>query len=230
MSKISGITTLSFDVDGTLVDFDKVMHESLQITLDELAKSAPDAAAYLDIPTMIEIRNKVSEELKHSATIEEIRLEAFKRTLAIAGKPDDKLASHLTELYMKHRYGDIEIFPDVLPAVYSLKDKYTLGVITNGNSYPEKCGLDGIFYFGVFSQEHGVEKPDLKLFRVGLEKAGCSPDRFLHVGDSLSNDIEPANRMGIRCVWLNRNHQENISGIKVDHEIVSLAELVDLLE
>ena len=231
MNKITGIKAVSFDGDGTLWDFEKVMRHSLHHVLRELKKLDPNAANMLDIEKMIKIRNRVANELKGRVTnLEDIRLEAFRRTLEDIGRPNDALAFHLNQVYLKHRFEDIKLFNDVLPTLRTLRTKYTLGLLSNGNSYPERCGLEGIFQFVVFSQDYGVEKPNQKLFQIGVEKAGCSKQELLHVGDSLQDDIMGANNAGIKCIWLNRKQVKNDLNIKVDYEIYSLLELLELLE
>ena len=230
MKKISGIKTISFDGDQTLWDFQKVMRHSLQHTLRELEKVEPRAATILDIDRMIEIRNRVADELKGQViNLEAVRLEAFRQTLIEIGRPDDTLASQLNRVYLKHRFEDIELYPDVLPALRKLKETYTLGLFSNGNTYPERCGLEGIFQFVVFSQDYGVEKPDPKLFQIAIEQAGCLKQQLLHVGDSLHSDILGATNAGIKCAWLNRDLIENDTEIKVEYEIHSLTELFDIL-
>ena len=119
---------------------------------------------------------------------------------------------------------------DVLPALETFRHRYTLGLVSNGNSYPERCGLDGVFRFVVFSQDHGVEKPDPEIFRIALQQAKCSPEQLLHVGDSLQNDVVGAAGTGIRGVWLNRNSLSNDTGVIPDYEIESLQELMYILK
>ena len=230
MGKITGIKAVSFDADGTLWDFNKVMRLSLQRSLQELGEINPSAATMLNVDKMIEIRERVAEEMaggmpKH----EQIRLEAFRRTLREIGRPDDALAGHLTEVYLRHRFGDIEPYEDALPALRALGKRYKLGILSNGNSYPERCGLGVVFQFAVFSQDHGVEKPDLRIFRIALEKAGCSKDELLHVGDSLESDVKGTFEAGVRNVWLNRFGLENDTEIKADYELSSLLELLEIL-
>ena len=230
MNKITGIEAISFDADGTLWDFEKVMRHSLHHVLKELKKIDRNAAEMLDIERMIKIRNRVADELKGRVTnLEEIRFEAFRKTLEDIGSPNDALASHLNQIYLEHRFEDIELFNDVLPALKALRLKYTLGILSNGNSYPERCGLEGIFQFVVFAQDYGIEKPNSKLFEIAVEKAGCSKQQLLHVGDSLRNDVMGAINAGIKCVWLNRNRVKNTLSIKVDYELSSLLELLDSL-
>lgn len=230
MKEIRGIKAISFDADGTLWDFEKVMRHSLFYVLRELDKIDSPAADMLDIEKMIEIRNSVAEELKGKTTnLERVRLEAFKRTLGYVGRPNDSLAAHLNDVYLRHRFEDIELFDDVLPTLNVLKEKYTLGILSNGNSYPERCGLKGIFQFIVFSQDCGVEKPDPRIFQIALEKTRCSRQEFFHVGDSLETDIRGANDSGIRCAWINRRRLKNNTNIRTEYEISSLLELLEIL-
>ena len=111
----------------------------------------------------------------------------------------------------------------------ALRHRYAVGLISNGNTLPERCGLDGVFQFVVFSQHRGVEKPDPRIFVIALEQAGCVAEEFLHVGDSLENDVKGATDAGIRSVWLNRNRAEKGSCIEAQYEISSLAELLEVL-
>ena len=116
------ITTISFDGDGTLWDFEKVMRLSLGHALAELRHLVPDVPETLTIETMITLRTQVSEELRGKvANLEAIRLAAFQRTLLHIGTTDDELATHLNAVYLRHRYEDIEVFDDVLPALDSLQ-------------------------------------------------------------------------------------------------------------
>lgn len=230
MIQLSAITTISFDGDGTLWDFEKVMRHSLHYALEELRRLAPgDSSESLTIEEMIRIRNTAAEELKGKVTnLEQVRFKAFQRTLEHIGIPDDALARHLNAIYLKHRFEDIELYSDVLPAFDALARRFKIGLLSNGNSYPERCGLAGRFSFVVFSQDYGFEKPDPRIFEVALEQAGCSRDELLHVGDSLVNDVYGAKNAGIKSVWLNREGVQNEAGIEPDVEISTLEELLIL--
>jgi len=230
VSNMGTVKAISFDGDGTLWDFEKVMRQSLQHVLVELEQMDPQAAAMLSIGRMVEIRNGVATELKGRVTnLEAIRLEAFRRTLDIIGKPNDVLANHLNAVYLKHRFEDIQLFDDVLPVLKTLRERYTIGLLSNGNSYPDRIGLTGIFRFVVFSEDYGIEKPDPRIFQIAVEKAGCSKDQLLHVGDSVANDVGGARSAGIKCVWLNRARTANTLGVTADFEIRSLWELLSFV-
>jgi len=226
------VRVLSFDGDMTLWDFQKLMRHSLGHALEELRWRVPtQEAADLTIDRMIEIRNATAAELKGKVVnLEEIRYQAFRQTIAAIGHPDDDLARDLNALYLKHRFEDIELYPDVLPAFAALRPKFRIGLLSNGNSYPDRCGLQDHFRFTIFSQEVGIEKPDEGIFLATCKQAGCTPQELLHVGDSLEADVAGANAVGAISVWLNRDGGENHTDIAPDYEIRSLDELPRLLQ
>ena len=215
----------------TLWDFQQVMRHSLKKALLALRRLVPSQRALsLSVDEMIDIRNQVEEEVKGEFwNHEEIRLLAFERTLEILGSPDRAMAAHLNDIYLKHRFEDIELFPDVEPTLDQLAAHFKLGLLSNGNSYPERCGLEGRFAFVIFSQDVQVRKPDRRVFEIAARKAGCRLDELLHVGDSLENDVAGARDAGARTVWLNREGMVNDTEIRADHEIGTLAELPALV-
>lgn len=225
------ITTISFDADGTLWDFEGVMRHALGCALAELRRLVPAVPDSLSIETLIAIRNQVAEKEKsRGLTHEAIRLEAFKQTLRSIKSPDEDLASHLSALYLKHRFEDILLFDDVLPTLDALRGNYTMGLLSNGNTYPERCGLAGYFQFAVFAQDHGIQKPDPLLFQIAIERAGCAKRQLLHVGDSFRNDVIGAKQAGIKSVWLNRRCEDKEMKEQPDFEISSLTEMIEVLE
>lgn len=225
------ISAISFDGDMTLWDFQKVMRHALKKTLAELRRLVPTQdAAQLTVENMIAIRNQVEKD-EHGRiwNMEELRLLAFERTLESLGRPDRDLAARLNNLYLKHRFEDIELYPDVIPVLDQLAPHFKLGLLSNGNSYPDRCGLEGRFTFVVFSQDVRVRKPDRRIFEIAAREAGCPLDELLHVGDSYENDVLGAHGAGAKTVWLNREGMESNAGIRADAEITSLTDLPGIL-
>src|SRR6516225_10150213 len=230
--RISQLRAISFDGDMTLWNFEKVMRHSLGGALTELRARLPEGkCADLTVDRMIEIRNAVAEERKgERIALESIRLEAFRRTIEMVGGNNHELAAELNSIYLKHRFANIELYPDVLPLLDSIAGRYVLGLISNGNGYPERCGLQGRFAFVILAQNVRVEKPDPAIFQQACREACCSPEQLMHIGDSLAADVEGARRAGAVSVWLNRDRIPNHTDIRPDHEIHSLIELEDFLK
>jgi FMN hydrolase / 5-amino-6-(5-phospho-D-ribitylamino)uracil phosphatase len=120
----------------TLWDFEKVMRTSLTHALEEMRQRLPAGSCLdLTVDRMIEIRNTVAEELKGKRiALDAIRLEAFRRTLRMVGSNDHELAAHLNSIYLKNRFAYIELYPDVLPTLDSVADRYVLGLVSNGTA------------------------------------------------------------------------------------------------
>jgi FMN hydrolase / 5-amino-6-(5-phospho-D-ribitylamino)uracil phosphatase len=230
-AKLSEIRAISFDGDMTLWDFQAVMRHSLGCALTTLrARVTGPAAKAMTIERMIAIRNEVAYELEGCAVkLEEIRLQAFVRTLAAVGTDDLGLAEELNTVYRAHRFEDIELYADVIPVLDKLGPLYVLGLLSNGNGYPERCGLPGRFAFVVFAQDVGVAKPNPAIFYAACRQAGCAPCELLHIGDSLESDVQGANGVGATSVWLNRDGVLNTTAIPPDYEIRSLSEVLGIL-
>ncbi len=230
--RMTGIKSVCFDLDGTLYDFIKVMKHSLRITLVELVRRIPECGEKLTIDKMIQIRNHTAQELKGKTTnLEEVRLESFRRTLNYCGADDDEFAEQLNQLYLKHRFEDMVLFDDALPTLEGLKGRYTLSIVSNGNSYPRKLGLEDYFQFIILAQDVGIEKPDPGIFHLAVEKAGCLLDEFLYVGDSQGDDIVGSRKAGVKIAWFNRANAQLRSNIpRPDYEIDKLSMLLKILD
>lgn len=197
----------------------------------ELQRQVPTQRVLgLTVDEMVVIRNQFAGEVKGKIwNLEEIRLRAFERTLEYVGCPDKELAMHLNAIYRKHRFEDVELYPDVISTFDVLSPQFKLGLLSNGNTYPEHCGLEGHFAFVVFSQDVQIEKPDRKIFEITAQRAGCELAEMLHVGDSLENDVAGARNAGVHSVWLNREGEPNHTETRPDYEVASLAEIPEIL-
>jgi putative hydrolase of the HAD superfamily len=102
-----------------------------------------------------------------------------------------------------------KVFDDTLPALAVLEESgYRLGLISNFEGWLENILLEQelgeSFEVRVISGLEGVEKPDPAIYRLALDRAGVDPARAVHVGDSVSMDVEPATAVGIKAVLLDR--------------------------
>jgi FMN hydrolase / 5-amino-6-(5-phospho-D-ribitylamino)uracil phosphatase len=228
---LAGLTTLLFDADGTLWDFEGAMRHALACALAELERLYPADRGRLTVDALIAIRERVAADVQGRPwRHEEIRLEAFRRTLATLGHPGEALARDITAVFMRHRFADIALYDDVLPALDALQERYALGLLTNGNTAPERCGLPGRFRFVILSQDHALQKPDQRLFALAIERAGCRPQQMVNIGDSLGKDVRGAQQAGLPAIWLNRGQKPNPTGIVPDAEIAGLGGLLAILQ
>ena len=225
------IKAISFDADDTLWDFQSAMKSALTSTLAQIRSIAPNAATeQLTVEKMADIREQVASELGEGVVSnEQIRYEALVRTLEYVGAPSQTVAAQLLRSYTEARFAHTTPYPDVAPALKTLKRRYRIGIVSNGNSYPERCGLPDTFDFTIFAHDCGFHKPDRRIFELALSKTGCQPHEVLHVGDSLESDVLGAQNCGLRTAWLNRQAVPNHTGIAPDLEVPNLSALLECL-
>ena len=231
MTNLSGIKAISFDVDGTLWDFEDALRRGLEAALREVRLIDPEGTEgltvdHLDQAWVVERDRqwgKITDLVK-------LRHDAMRRAFADIDTPDNHLANRATDAYVEERNCNNVPFDDVVPGLKALHGMYTLGTLTNGSMRPERLGLEKLFDFIVMSVEHGgIEKPDPRIFDVAIREAGCEPHELLHVGDHIEYDVRGAIDAGVRSVWLNRTSEIRPTDIKPDLEVQTMTELPEAL-
>ena len=228
---LSGIKAISFDVDGTLWDFEGALRRGLDAALREVRRIDPEGTGGLTVDYLDEAW--VVERDRQQGTITDLvklRYDAMRRAFADIDTPDNGLAKRATDAYVEERNRKNVPFDDVVPGLDALHGMYTLGTLTNGSMRPARLGLEEYFEFIVMSVEHGgIEKPDPRIFEVAVREANCQPNELLHVGDHIEYDVRGANDAGVRSCWLNRTGESPTKGVKPDIEVNSMLELMDAL-
>ena len=230
---MKGLKVITFDGDGTLWDFKNAMRKSLSKIAEILKERFPEKAEKIDIDTLIRIRNEVAENTKGKfINLEEVRRRSFDETLRRLGIFTNEFSDYLSEVYFRERYRQVEIYEDTVPVIKELRKRYKVGIISNGNTYPEKIGLTrSLFDFMIYAETVGVSKPDPEIFHIAMERAGVSPQEMIHVGDSIEDDIIPATELGIKSFLIVREREkpdiknsipDNVPIIKNLHELKKL--------
>lgn len=101
------------------------------------------------------------------------------------------------------------LFEEAVETLKHLReDGYRLGIISNWEGWLptllECVGIDSLFDHIVISGMCGLEKPDIRIFTLALARGGYRPDEVIYVGDRPAHDVEPALRVGISPVLLDR--------------------------
>lgn len=124
----------------------------------------------------------------------------------------------------------LELFPDALPALRRLSDRYRLIAVTNGNARLDKIGIADYFDGFVSARTAGAAKPDPRIFAAALEAGGSPADETLHVGDHPEHDVTGARRAGLRTAWVNRRREVwPAERAAADLEVTDLAVLAGFL-
>lgn len=116
------------------------------------------------------------------------------------------------------------LFDDVKP--FFERSKLPIYVLSNDDLcyLEESMKIKGLKPAGIISAEMARAcKPDRAIFEKAMEIAGVRPDEVIHIGDSLTSDIEPAKLLGITPVYISRKKDVKIESVRV---IRSLNELL----
>lgn len=102
---------------------------------------------------------------------------------------------------------DEKPYPEAEIVLRSLCEKgYNIGIIANQllgiEKRLENWGLMKYIKVVAASAEEGVAKPDSEMFLRALKRADCLPKNAVMIGDRIDNDIEPANRLGMKTIWV----------------------------
>jgi len=168
----------------------------------------------------------------HTRTTEE--QQAFYRAfygiqLHGAGLPSDHATCEKVRELMWSRRGEWVIHEDALPAIDEMRAAgLTLGILSNtpvdATPMCARLGLAEKVHFIVSSCLVGCEKPDPRIFHVGLEAAGVAAREALHIGDQRLSDSVGAEAVGMETLLLDR------TGILADEErFAKIASLHDIL-
>ena len=86
----------------------------------------------------------------------------------------------------------------------------------------------------IASAEEGVSKPDRKIFDIALSRAKCKAENAVMIGNRVDKDIVPANRLGMKTVWVKQGFGKywNVKNQdeQADYEVNNLTSLLGLFE
>lgn len=226
------IALITFDGDDTLWDFESAMRHALEhaaqlmtswgLQIDGRAPSLDD---------LLVDRTVVGQAHRGARmTMERLRWLAFARSMARAGSPDcSDLVAVLYDQFMEIRHERVRLFDDTLAALEGLWGRYTLALITNGNTDLERLGLGRVFDLALSAQTCQVWKPDSQIFLLAARTLSIQPAHVVHVGDAQREDVAGAQAAGMRAVWINRRAVPRDVWCEPDAEIRDLSELPPLL-
>ena len=132
----------------------------------------------------------------------------YERMLGELGLEDvDGLPRTLYEEFT--RLENYALFDDVRPAIQSLEGEgLVLGIVSNFEAWLEEWfgvhELTERFPVRVISGIEGIEKPDLRIYRLALQRANVVASEAAYVGDNPEFDVHPPAELGMFPVLIDR--------------------------
>ncbi|MDE5650231.1 MAG: HAD-IA family hydrolase [Duncaniella sp.] len=215
----AGVSWVWFDLDDTLIDFHANSRAAHRILFDEcsLHRFYPTPESWIEA---YEGHNhKLWERYnRQEITQDFLRLDRFYTPLR--GKwegSDDELEAFSREMdpiYLTRLAEQKTLIPGAAELLEFLRaHNYNIGVLSNGFTSVQHAklrttGLDRLVDLTVLSDDIGINKPDIRLYRHAMERAGdTSPGHHLMIGDNPDTDIRGALDSQWRAIHLDRTSQ-----------------------
>ncbi len=225
------ITTILWDVDGTLLDFDYSMRCSLRKCFRTIGQPITEE--------MIQCYSRINDGYwkrleRGEITKAELLAGRFRDFFGEYGLTGIDEKAFLKEFQegLGNNYAFVD---DALTLVKSLQGQYRQYVVTNGVTATQmnKLKLSGLFEVmdGIFiSETIGCAKPHRAFFDHCLKQLEeKDPHRILIVGDSMTSDILGGIQAGIKTCWYNPGEKPHTYDYRADYEITVLQQLYEVL-
>ena len=220
-----------FDLDDTLWPIAPVILQAEETLFAWLREHAPRVARQFTIDSLRQARLELlARRPEFQLDLGKLRRAGLVDAFETAGEDAAKVELAMAEFFAARNA--VVPYDDVLPGLLRLKGRVLLGAITNGNADLRTIGLEHHFKAWVSAPQLGVAKPDPAIFLAGCDAVGVAPWDAVYVGDDVLLDVQGAQAVGMRGVWMNRNgsskHLEH--GVEPDAIVGNFDELLDWLK
>lgn len=227
-------TFVFFDLDHTLWDFET----NNRLTFDEILKkyklygpAIPNLDAFIKVYTL---HNTALWDQYKEGIIEKsfLSYHRFELTLKHFGIENIELARQMAADYISISPTKTTLMEGTFEVLDYLKEKYNLGLITNGFDEIQfvkirHARLQEYFPLVVTSEEAGYKKPDPAIFYYALKKAGAKPEKSIYIGDDPATDVPGAKMAGLDQVLV--TFGKTFPDVNPTYTIQSLHELINIL-
>jgi 2-haloacid dehalogenase len=230
MLDFSRFQALTFDCYGTLINWEAGILGALRPLLAAHGQQ-PGDGEILELYSELEPEAQSGEYLRYREVLRRV-VHGFGRRLGFTVSPAE--ADSLPDSLRNWKP-----FPDTVPALRRLQQRYKLAVISNIDDdlfALTAQHLEVKFEHVITAQNCRSYKPSLNNFRKALARMKLPPERVLHVAESLFHDVAPARRLGLASVWVNRRKARagaaatRLADVRPDLEVPNLKTLADLVD
>lgn len=175
---------------------------------DTFKKSSPLAFATTNEDEIKELEFKWWETITYNTFNQECSI--VKRHCAI--EQFSNFTEYFTELYEYFKTAECWVIYEEVILILNewQKQGIELGIISNFDTriftVLDNLKLSKYFQTITISSLTGVAKPNPKIFLTALEKHHCQPDKAWYIGDSLKEDYEGSQSVGMQSFWLSRTN------------------------
>lgn len=219
---LTSFKLLSFDIYGTLIDWETGITTALQPLTSRLPSSNPLKA---NRPALAKAFNSTETDIQREQPgllYSDVLAECFR---SLAHEQDVQIENEDSEAEVfAASIGSWPAFPDTVAAMQTLGKHYKLVPLSNVDraSFSKTLAgpLQGVKFDAVYTaQDIGSYKPSVKNFEYLIRRAGeefgIGKGEVLHVAQSLTHDVVPCGEIGLVSCWIARG-EDGVSGMGGD--------------
>ncbi len=226
-------TLITFDLDHTLWNPDAALQRAEAASYQWLVEQRPAFAESFSPEQFFALRAELREqhpELRYR--VSEMRRVATRHALQQVGVNEKEaldLANAAFDIFLALRQ-QVDMFAETPALLRALSQHYVLGAISNGNASLQTIALDHFFQFHLAADDFLRGKPAPDMFLSALQKAEVAPQQALHIGDHPVDDIQGAQAVGMKTLWVNLEEKPWPDAMPPpDFTVTQLAQIVPLL-
>jgi 2-haloalkanoic acid dehalogenase type II len=235
MAKLSDFHLLSFDVYGTLIDWESGILDALQPNLEKSGQKNFTREHLLKTFNKLESeQQRKTPDMRYSELLSTVH-PRFTAELGVTAPTAEESRA------FGNSVGQWPAFPDTVDALKRLAKHYRLVVLSNVDresfSATNAGPLQGVHFDAVLTAEDiGSYKPDPRNFEYMLKHVkaglGIEKEQVLQTAQSQFHDHHPARKIGIKSVWIVRPGATmgNVGEEIYDWKFDTLEEMADALE
>lgn len=231
---------LLFDLVGTLID-ETSDYEALDAVMEAararfgLREEAAALSGDFSLALMEILRSEPSGSGGHGAPadfvpFEQAAKEIFAAVLEVRGLDADEAdIAWFWRTFVDVQRRVVRAHPDAHACLeWARQQGHRVVLVTDADPYfvrdvLPRTSLAGLYDDALTAAEAGDAKPDPKIFRLALERAGASPTNAIMIGDSYERDILGAREAGIhRGVLVDRHKARTIDDVPVISSLLAL--------
>lgn len=201
---LSGVRALSFDLFGTLINYD-IWRDELAFVERKLAEANLDHDPERLLKQWLDTSLRIRGSHERFPSVHEALAQGLELVFAESRirAPAHEWAKGLLGLWLR-----LAPHPDADPCLWALASwpKCVLSNYDEANLrlHLELSGLAPHFLFALSSEAARCYKPSPAIFLQAAERLGVRADEVLHVGDSALEDVVGAKRAGLRACFVDR--------------------------
>lgn len=226
------IKAVIFDLDNTLIDFEKMKRLSCEAAVDAMIDSGLKIGKKRAMKTLFSLYDKYGWEYQKI-------FQVFLKE--VSGKVDYSIMVPGIIAYRRVKEGLLYSYPGVSLVLKELKQKgYKLAILSDApriQAWLRICSLkiQENFDYVITYDDTRRRKPHEKPFLLALKKLELKPEECLMIGDSETRDIQTAKKLGMKTALAKYGRMKIMArkkvklNIRADFELRRISQLPGII-